>query len=106
MTESVKSAKALGFLSVELLLSVAATIALVSVSWGSLSTEQVAQSVEVKGLRDKQQQVIKAVEGIRVSLATVEANQKNQADSAKQAQLERRRIEDKLDTITQRLLSN
>jgi len=106
MANDVSNTKVVKFLSLEMLGSLLMSALLVGISYGSLSQEQQSQSDEVKSLKIKQQEIKSAVEGIRVSIATVEANQSNQADSARQATLERRRIEDKLDRITDRLLNN
>ena len=106
MVTDVSNSKVVKFLSLEMIASLLMSALLVGISYGSLSKEQQSQGDEVKSLKVKQQEIKSAVEGIRVSIATVEANQSNQAESARQATLERRRIEDKLDRITDRLLSD
>ena len=91
-------------ISAELLLSLASTLMIGGVAFGSLSNAQEAQSNDIKALELKQETIRETVNQIQVSVATIESHQGAQKEASEQAAAERLRIEEKLDKITERLL--
>tara|TARA_R110002072_G_scaffold298960_1_gene473695 strand:+ start:9097 stop:9411 length:315 start_codon:yes stop_codon:yes gene_type:complete len=91
-------------ISFELVLSVASILVVGGIAFGSLSRAQEVQSTEIRALELKQETIRETVNQIQVSVATIESHQESQKEASEKAADERRRIEVKLDRITERLL--
>ena len=85
-------------------MSVASILVVGGIAFGSLSSAQEVQSTEIKALELKQETIRETVNQIQVSVATIESHQESQKEASDKAADERRRIEVKLDRITERLL--
>ena len=96
--------KGVRLISAELLGSHVSKLILGALAFGSFSAAQEAQSTEIKALELKQENIRETVNQIQVSVATIESHQESQKEASEQAADERRRIEIKLDRITERLL--
>jgi hypothetical protein len=105
MANDISNQKAVKFLSVEFALSFVISVTLVGVAWGTLASSQKAQGTEILEIKTEQAATRESVEGINVSLATVAAKQQGFVQRAEQAARDRQRIEEKLDKITEHLLS-
>ena len=93
------------FLSAEFAFSFLVSAILVGIAWGTLASAQKAQGKEILEVKAEQASIKKSVEEINVSLAIVAAKQEGFVQQAEQAAKDRDRIEEKLDRITEHLLS-
>ena len=93
------------FLSAEFAFSFLVSAILVGIAWGTLASSQAAQGKEILEIKTEQASIKESVEEIKVSLATVAAKQEGFVQRAERAARDRQRIEEKLDKITEHLLS-
>lgn len=106
MKNDITNGSVVKFLSLETIGSALVSVLVVGVAWGALSSEQNSQKREIDSIRARQSEIKHSIDDIKVAMERVSVNQDNFGDNAKQAAAERRRIEDKIDKIVDRLMKD